>query len=115
MNASVKGALAQLDRSWKCFTHKGKPMTKKEVKSVLEYAEKKGYKTTNEIKDSEVDDVINPEKKSNVSNEYWFRKDGTFVIKQEDSVWIKDMFFRCFSLDDETAIGKFNAYTSRII
>jgi hypothetical protein len=115
MNASVKGALSQLDKSWKCFTHKGKPMTKKEVKLVLEYAYKKGYETTNQIQDSEIEELINAQNKNKSSYEYWFRKDGTFTKKEEDSVWIKNMFFRCFALDEKSAIEKFNVYTSKIV
>lgn len=58
MNSDIKGALAQIDASYKAFEHKGRPMTKAQVKAVLEYAIQVGYKTTNELKDSEVDDII---------------------------------------------------------
>lgn len=58
MNASVKGCLAQLNRSWKAFSHNGKAMTKQQVKSVLEHAISKGYETTNEIPDSEIDRIL---------------------------------------------------------
>lgn len=58
MNASIRGALAQFDTAWNAFTHKGKPMTKKEVKAVLEYASAVGYETTGELDDDEVDKVI---------------------------------------------------------
>lgn len=59
MNADVKGALAQLNKSWSAFTHKGQRMSKNEVKAVLEYAVSKGYKTTAELSDNEVDEIIN--------------------------------------------------------
>ncbi len=59
MNADVKGALAQINTSWKAFTHKGQRMSKNEVKAVLEYAVSKGYKTTAELNDNEVDEIIN--------------------------------------------------------
>lgn len=59
MNASIKGALAQLNTSYRSFTHKEKRMTKKQVKSVLEYALKQGYETTDQITDEEVDKIIN--------------------------------------------------------
>ena len=59
MNANCKGALAQLNKSWKAFTHKGKRMTKEQVKSVLEYAVQKGYDHTGLLKDEEVDSIIN--------------------------------------------------------
>jgi len=59
MNADCKGALAQINKSWRGFEHNGKPMTKAEVKAVLEYAVKKGYSHTGLLKDKEVDSVIN--------------------------------------------------------
>lgn len=58
MNADVKGALSQIKKSWMAFVHKGNPMTKSQVKAVLEYAVKKGYETTGQLTDSEVDNVI---------------------------------------------------------
>jgi hypothetical protein len=58
MNADCKGALAQINRSWKAFTHKGKPMTKAEVKAVLEYAIQQGYEYTGMLSDEEVDHVL---------------------------------------------------------
>lgn len=59
MNADVNGALAQINKSWKAFTHKGKPMTKNQVRNVLLYAKAMGYKGTNELSDSEIDNIIN--------------------------------------------------------
>jgi hypothetical protein len=58
MNADCKGALAQLNKSWKAFTNKGKPMTKEEVKTVLEYAIDKGYDHTGLLSNDEVDLVL---------------------------------------------------------
>ena len=58
MHADIKGALAQLDKSWKAFEHKGLPMTKNQVKVVLTYANARGYKTTEELKEEEVDKLI---------------------------------------------------------
>ena len=58
MNADCKGALAQLNKSYKAFQHKGKPMTKEEVKSVLEYAISKGYEHTGLLSNDEVDLVL---------------------------------------------------------
>lgn len=58
MHADIKGALAQLDTSWKAFKHKGLPMTKNQVKVVLTYANARGYKTTEELKEDEVDNLI---------------------------------------------------------
>jgi hypothetical protein len=58
MNADCKGALAQINKSWKAFEHKGKKMTKAEVKAVLEYAVKKGYEHTGMLIDEEVDNIL---------------------------------------------------------
>lgn len=58
MNADCKGALAQLNKSYKAFIHKGKPMTKEQVKAVLEYAIKKGYNHTGLLSDDEVDSIL---------------------------------------------------------
>tara|TARA_B100001146_G_C15977464_1_gene346869 strand:- start:453 stop:635 length:183 start_codon:yes stop_codon:yes gene_type:complete len=58
MNADIEGALTQLDRSYKAFTHKGKPMTKLQVKKVLEYGLKQGYEHTGQLTDNEVDQIL---------------------------------------------------------
>jgi len=58
MKADCKGALAQLNKSWKAFTHNDKPMTKMQVKAVLEYAVKKGYEHTGLLSAKEVDNII---------------------------------------------------------
>jgi len=58
MNASIQGALNQLNKSYSAFKHKGKRMTKMQVKKVLEYGLKKGYESTNQLSDEEVDGVL---------------------------------------------------------
>ena len=58
MNADCKGALAQLNRSWRAFTHNEKQMTKIQVKAVLEYAVKKGYDNTGLLTTEEIDSII---------------------------------------------------------
>ncbi|MDO6737107.1 hypothetical protein [Wenyingzhuangia sp. 2_MG-2023] len=58
MNADIKGALEQINRSYKAFTHKGKSMTKQQVKKVLEYGIRKGYTNTGQLSDDEVDAVL---------------------------------------------------------
>jgi hypothetical protein len=58
MNADCKGALAQIDKSWKAFNHNNKAMSKEEVKAVLEYAIDKGYEHTGLLSDDEVDSVL---------------------------------------------------------
>ena len=59
MKADCKGALAQLDKSWKSFIHNGNRMTKPQVKAVLEYAVKMGYEHTGQLLDSEIDLILN--------------------------------------------------------
>lgn len=58
MNADCKGALAQINKSWKAFVHKDKPMSKVEVKAVLQYAIRKGYEHTGMLSDEEVDNIL---------------------------------------------------------
>lgn len=60
LNADIKGSLEQIGKSWKLFEHKGKPMTKKQVKCVLNYALSKGYTNTGQLTDAEVDHMITP-------------------------------------------------------
>lgn len=55
MNADLVGALSQLEKSWKAFEHKGKPMTKEEVRKCLVYGIKKGYKHTGQLTDEDVE------------------------------------------------------------
>jgi lipoate-protein ligase A len=58
MNADLVGALKQLEKSWKAFEHKGKPMTKEQVRKALVYGIKKGYKHTGELTDEDVDSAL---------------------------------------------------------
>lgn len=58
MNADCKGALAQINKSYKAFVHNGRPMSKAEVKAVLQYAIQKGYEHTGILSDEEVDTVL---------------------------------------------------------
>jgi hypothetical protein len=58
MHADVKGALAQIDKSWKAFTHNDKPMTKEQVRAVLQYAIGKGYDSTGQLSDEEIDHIL---------------------------------------------------------
>ena len=59
MNADISGALQQLDKSYRCFEHKGKPMSKDQVLKVLKYGVSKGYTNTGQISDEEVDKILN--------------------------------------------------------
>ncbi len=59
MHADLKGALAQINRSYRAFTHKGESMTKMQVKKVLEYGISKGYDHTGQLTEPEIDSIIN--------------------------------------------------------
>lgn len=63
MHANLKGALAHLNKSWSAFRHNGKPMTKAEVKAVLQYGISKGYESTEQLTDPEIDQVLATMKK----------------------------------------------------
>ena len=58
MKADIQGALNQINKSYKAFVHNDKPMTKLQVKTVLEYGLKKGYKHTGEFTQEEIDEII---------------------------------------------------------
>ncbi len=58
MHADVKGALKQINKSWRAFTHRGKPMSKDQVRIVLEYAVARGHDHTGLLKDEEIDKVL---------------------------------------------------------
>lgn len=58
MHADLRGALQQINKSYRAFEHRGKPLTKSQVIKVLEYGINMGYKTTEEISDSEVDKIL---------------------------------------------------------
>lgn len=58
MHADLKGSLRAIEKSWKAFEHNGKPMTKNQVIKVLEYGIAKGYKTTKDFKENEVDEIL---------------------------------------------------------
>lgn len=58
MHADLRGALSQLNKSWRAFEHNDKPMTKIQVKAVLEYGISQGYESTNELSDEEIDNVL---------------------------------------------------------
>jgi ribulose bisphosphate carboxylase small subunit len=58
MKADIQGALNQINKSYRAFVHNGKPMTKIQVKTVLEYGLKKGYKHTGEFTQEEIDEII---------------------------------------------------------
>ena len=59
MDANIQGALKQINKCWRLFEHNGSSMTKRQVKAMLDFGVKKGYISTSEIKDSDIDTIIN--------------------------------------------------------
>lgn len=55
MHADLAGALEQLQKSWRAFEHKGNRMTKEEVRKALTYGLKKGYTSTKELTDEDIE------------------------------------------------------------
>ena len=58
MKASIQGSLNQFENNWMFFEHKGKQMSKAEVRAVLEFGLEQGYKSTGELQDEDVDRII---------------------------------------------------------
>lgn len=58
MHADLIGALEQINKSYKAFEHRGKQLSKYQVTKILKYGIEKGYKTTAEFTDEEVDFVL---------------------------------------------------------
>jgi len=58
MHADLTGALEQINKAYRAFEHRGQRMSKEQVRKVLKYGLSKGYKTTAELTDSEVDTVL---------------------------------------------------------
>ena len=59
MNADIAGALEQINKSYSTFEHRGKRMTKDQVRKVLKHGIKKGYTHTGEFTDKEIDKILN--------------------------------------------------------
>lgn len=58
MHADLIGALEQVNKAYKAFEHRGQKMSKSEVIKVLKYGISKGYKSTAELNDDEVDKLL---------------------------------------------------------
>lgn len=58
MHADLRGALEQINSCYQSFEHRGKRMTKEQVFRCLAYGIGKGYKTTSELSDEEVDNIL---------------------------------------------------------
>lgn len=80
MAADIKGTLAQIDNYYKFFNHKGKPLTKEQVRAVLEYGISKGYETTDQLTDDEVDIILG--KRIRYSERYglWLSISSIYIV-----------------------------------
>lgn len=58
MKADIKGCLANINKSYRIFTWEGKPMSKDEVKAVLEYGLACGYECHDDIPGIETSKII---------------------------------------------------------
>jgi len=58
MYADIKGSLDYMKKKPIPFEHRGVSLLQNQAKKVLEYGLKKGYKTTAEISDNEIDEVL---------------------------------------------------------
>lgn len=58
MEANLAGALEQINESYKAFQHKGQKMSKEDVRKVLKYGLSKGYESTSELSDNEIDEIL---------------------------------------------------------
>ena len=58
MHADLQGALSQINKRWKAFIYNGKSLSKAQVEKVLKAGIAKGYKTTADFKENEVDELL---------------------------------------------------------
>ncbi len=58
MHADIKGALNYMKKKPITFEHRGISLLQKQAKKVLEYGLQKGYETTKQLSDEEVDSVL---------------------------------------------------------
>jgi hypothetical protein len=65
MDADIKGALRQINKSYRVFEHNGNQMSKEQVRKVLEYGLSKGYEDTGQITASEVDAILTSNNQTN--------------------------------------------------
>lgn len=58
MYANIKGSLERIDKVYRLFTHNDKRLSKIEVRALLEYGLSKGYESTGDLSDEEIDTVL---------------------------------------------------------
>jgi hypothetical protein len=65
MDGNIKGALAQINKSYHIIEHNGKTFSKSQLKAILEYGIKKGYELLSEFSDEEINQILNELKQEN--------------------------------------------------
>lgn len=90
MHADLKGALRAINTSWEAFEHNGRPMTKEQVKKVLEYGISKGYETTKDFNENEIDEFLTTPKNIMKQLELNLQKRLLIVGYQDDGCLIED-------------------------
>jgi hypothetical protein len=69
MHADLRGSLRNIDKSWQCFEHRGQPFkSKQQVIQILKYGISKGYETTADFTDEELDALLGTKTKQQDEN-----------------------------------------------
>jgi len=64
MQVNILGAILEIDRFWKLFHLKNKPLTKEQVIRVLNYGKNKGFIYVHEIPENDIDMILYSYKRS---------------------------------------------------
>lgn len=88
MHADLKGSLIAIENSWKSFVNNGNPMERKEVEYILNYGINKGYKTTADFEENEVDLVLSKYWWENLapSFQYYHLRKNEIDIENDESI-----------------------------
>jgi len=58
MGANIQWAILNFNRVWNLFEHNGRKLTRMEVMALLNYGLSKGYASTSQLADDEIDMVL---------------------------------------------------------
>ena len=58
MGANIQWAILNFNRVWNLFEHNGRKLTRMEVMALLNYGLSKGYVSTSQLTDEEIDMVL---------------------------------------------------------
>ena len=85
MHADLKGSLRAIDKSWRVFIHNGKSLSKVQVEKVVKAGIAKGYKTTADFKENEVNEILGLKKEYDAYG-------GLGREMDEPGFWDRDIF-----------------------